>query len=157
MQAHYSIPVGTPALPSVRVYRGAALSTGSAGTMTTISWDNETESGIAHASGVFTIPRTGTYEWEGGITLGTSAASEFRVVVQVDTGGGYADVERCSVPGGTVTLGLLTLGPGTAKPLRRVALAAGNLVRVQCGTVGAGSVALVVGDAACWFAMRLVS
>lgn len=157
MRAHYAIPMGTPIAPSVRVYRSAALSTGSAGTLATISWDQETESGISHTTGVFTIPQTGIYEWEGGITLGTSAGSEFRVLVQADTGGGYADVERCSVPGGTVTLGLLTLGPGTAKPRRRVTLAAGNLVRVQCGTVGAGSVALVVGEAACWFALRVVA
>jgi hypothetical protein len=152
----YEIPIGTPALPSVRVYRSSALSTGSAGSFATISWDQETESGIAHSAGVFTIPRTGEYEWEGGITLGTSSGSEFRVLVQVDAGGGYADVERCSVPGGSVTLGLLTLGPGTAKPRRRIALVAGDLVRVQCGSITVGSIALVVGESACWFAMRLV-
>lgn len=152
----YVTPQGTPAGPSVRAYRSAALSTGNAGTFSTLSWDQVTSNGIAHAAGVFTAPQTGTYEWEGGVTLGTSAGSEFRVVVEVDDGGGYDEIERCSVPGGTVTLGLLTLGPGTAKPRRRVALVAGDLVRVRCGTIGAGSVALVVGTSACWFAMRLV-
>ncbi|HZL95333.1 MAG TPA: hypothetical protein VFB99_16885 [Vicinamibacterales bacterium] len=153
---HYQIPIGTVAGPSVRAYRAAALSTGNAGTLATLAWDQVTSNGVAHAAGIFTIPQTGIYEWEGGVTIGTSAASEFRVVVEVDDGGGYDEIERASVPGGTVTLGLLTVGPGTARLGRRVELVAGDLVRVRFGSFTAGSEALVVGQSSCWFAMRMI-
>lgn len=147
--------------PHLRAFRSAAMTTGAAGTLVNIAWDVETSKyAIGHSTTsnpeVIAIQYPGLYDVRATANVSGGSWEEFRLLVEVNSGSGYLPRDRDSMSGASVTLGVLTVGPGTCRSNKELVLLAGDLLRVRCGTFGiAGvNVPLVVGAHATWLSIR---
>lgn len=145
----------TPRQPGFRAHRAAAMTTAAANTFAYIAWDT-----VQEATGVTLVSQTvfkpdfnGYWIVEADATIASGNWQEFRLVVEIDQGSGFAVRSRCSVPGATIGLGLIQMGAGTAKVTKKLQVLAGQQMRCGVLTVGASNVALVPGAATLWISM----
>lgn len=127
------------------------MSTGTAPSFAYVGWDVVQEkTSFTHVLGqpTFTPDFNGSYAvFATAILAGSASWSEYRMVIEVFTGGQWAVRDRSSVPGATLLVGgTIQMGPATARIATEINLLAGEAMRCGLFTAG-GALPLVTGSA----------
>ncbi len=142
---------------SIRVYRTAALSTGSSGTLVVVPWDAESavpaKYGFTHSttsnSEDIACLVGGDYLLTASVKLVAGTWNELRGSVEVNTTPRHTP--NCGAAGGLLGL---SPGPGTLVVSCLLRLARNDVVRLRIASVAQGSVTLDVGETDTWLDIR---
>lgn len=139
-------PTIAAALDRIRVYRNAAISSGSAGTWTQIAFDATsselTTIGMSLSGGKMVVATDGDYyiessaRWTGLLLL---TGVEIRIVRELAGGGESIVVENRS--GGISALAVDQIGISGM-----VTLTIGDAIRIDVRSIGVGGIAITTGD-----------
>lgn len=134
----------------LRAYRNAALSTGSAGAWTHVSFDAlsslESASGFTLSSGRIVAPVDGHVTVSGRIAYtGKLLLVQMKIRVIVEPVGGGADIVYDEIPWAALTSGADAI-PFAYDPL----LALGDKIRIDAASIGVGTATIGTGDLNTW-------
>jgi hypothetical protein len=140
----------------IRVYRSAALTTGSSGTFVVLPWDAEhstpTKYGFTHSTSSnaenITCGIGGECRLVGALKFASGTWDEIRASVEVNT----IAVHTPQIGASAGVLGLVS-GPNTLILDCPLWLARDDVVRIRIASVGQSNVPLDVGDTDTWVAL----
>lgn len=138
------------------------MSTGASGIYAPIAWDAESSSpskvGLTHSTSVdphlIACSRSGLYLFTANAKISDGVWTEFDARLEFDMGSGFEARPVVACPGGAVGVLDAATGPGTCAISCTCDMAAGDVVRLSCASIGQGSVALVTGEAFTWLEIR---